>query len=146
MSDRPRPARIALAAMTAIAGAIAVVEALWMLLLGLSMAYGNPLGAPDSAWRVAAGVGIGSAAVLFGAGLAALARGRRDLAVVGLGAGAALYTGLYLAYPGELDQPALWAAIVLPWLAAAVAAGIWAAARRPGTTKAPAHSTGAFVE
>ncbi len=138
MTDRPRRAvRTLLAVAAAAAGALALLEALWMLLLGLSMAYGTPLGAPDSDWRVAAGVGLGAAGVLFGAGIAALALRRPGAGAAGLGAGAALYTALYLGYPGELDRPLLLAALVAPWVAALVGIGIWLAGRARARRAAP---------
>lgn len=123
----------------AVLGAVATLQALWMLLLGLAMAFGNPLGATDSDWRTAAGVGLGCSAVLFGAGLAWVALGRRGAAAVALAAGAGLYSVLYLLYPRVLDEAMLWVALVVPWVAAGAAAAWW---RRGGHSAAAAPVAG----
>lgn len=123
----------------ALLGAVAAVQSLWMLLLGLAMSYGTPLGAPDSDWRGAAGVAMGASAVLFGSGVAALALPRHGLAVLGVAAGSALYTAVYLAYPGLSGADAwTWATLAAPWAITAAVLGI--ALRQRGSGVAPADA------
>lgn len=132
MLPPPRLGRVLRAVLLALLFAVAAVQALWMLLLGLAMSYGTPLGAPDSDWRGAAGVAIGLAAVLFGGGVAALALTRWALGAAGTGAGSALYTGVYLAYPGLSGaDAATWLSFAVPW-AWAVAGAVVLARRRRG--------------
>lgn len=134
MPDRRRLVPIARGAGLVLGGAAVAVQTMWMLLLGLAMSYGTPLGAPDSDWRGAAGVAMGSAAVLFGAGLAALGGPRRELAVVGTALGAAVYTGLYPFYPGLDADPWTWASLTFPWV---VTGGTVALALRARRASAP---------
>lgn len=132
MLAHPRLTGVVRSLLFALLGAIAAVQALWMLLLGLAMSYGTPLGAPDSDWRTAAGVAIGLAAVLFGAGVAALALARWELGAVGTAIGSAIYTAVYLTYPGLGGADAwTWVSLAVPWAWAGAAAVLALRYRRP---------------
>lgn len=127
MPDRRRLVPLVRSAGIVFGVCVVVMQALWMLLLGLAMSYGTPPGAPDSIWRGAAGVAMGCAAVLFGAGVAALGWSRRRLGVAGAALGSAIYTAVYLGYPGLSDADFLtWVSLAAPW---AVIAAMVALAR-----------------
>jgi hypothetical protein len=127
MPNRRRLVPLARSAGIVLGVCVVVMQALWMLLLGLAMSYGTPLGAPDSIWRGAAGVAMGCAAVLFGAGVATLGWSRRRLGAASAALGSAIYTAVYLGYPGLSDADAwAWVSLAAPWAAtAAVAAIAW---------------------
>jgi MFS family permease len=143
----PLPRRVgalAIQTLIGIAAAAALLAALWMLLLGLAMAYGNPLGAPDSGWRVAAGLGAGACGVLLGAAIAAWATGRRGASAALAAAAAAGYSALSTGYPGYedgLDALAV-AALAAPWCVSTLAVAGWLLHRRR-PAPLPAHDDAA---